>query len=61
MIAVAANGGGWVEALIAASIFVPVVVVIWLTWVFLRGKADDPDEQRWRRLEEQRREAERDD
>jgi len=33
------------------------VVTIALAWVFLRGMKDDPDEQRWRRLDQQRREA----
>jgi hypothetical protein len=42
------------------SIVVPVTITLLLTWVFLRGKRDDPDEQRWRRLAEQRREAEHD-
>lgn len=49
-----------VEVILALSAFVPVVIVVVLAWVFLRGKRDDPDEQRWRRLDEQRREAERD-
>jgi uncharacterized paraquat-inducible protein A len=43
------------DAVVLASIVVPVVVTIALAWVFLHGKKDDPDEQRWRRLEEQRR------
>jgi nitrogen fixation-related uncharacterized protein len=54
----AITGNSWIEVIVALSIFVPVVVVIALTWVFLRGKRDDPDEQRWRRLAEQRRESE---
>ena len=37
----------------------PVAIASVLTWVFLRGKSADPDEQRWARLDEQRREAER--
>jgi hypothetical protein len=40
---------------------VPVSVVVVLAWFFLRSKRDDPDEQRWRRLDEQRRAAGRDD
>jgi nitrogen fixation-related uncharacterized protein len=55
----AVSGNTWLQVIVALSIFVPLVVVLILTWVFLRGKADDPDEQRWRRLDEQRREAER--
>jgi len=49
----------WTQIVVAFSIFVPVVVTIALAVVFLRGKKDDPDEQRWRRLAEQRREADR--
>jgi hypothetical protein len=45
------------DAVILVSIVLPVAVTIALAWVFLRGKKDDPDEQRWRRLAEQRREA----
>lgn len=45
------------DAVILGSIIVPVLVTIGLAWVFLHGKKDDPDEQRWRRLAEQRREA----
>lgn len=57
-----ASGGSTAsQVIIAVSIFLPVVVAIWLAWIFLRGKKDDPDEQRWRRLEEQRRAAERED
>ena len=53
----AVTGNTWLQAIIALSIFVPVAVVLALTWVFLRGKREDPDEQRWRRLEEERRAA----
>ena len=49
----------WTEVLVSASIVVPVVIAVVLAWVVLRGKASDPDEQRWARLDEQRREAER--
>ena len=45
--------------IVACSIFVPVAVAVGLTWFVLRGKSSDPDEQRWARLAEQRREAER--
>jgi nitrogen fixation-related uncharacterized protein len=48
----------WTQAIIAASIFVPVVVTAVLAWAVLRGKRDDPDEQRWARLARERREAE---
>ena len=47
----------WTEAIVAFSIFGPVAVALAIAVVVLRGKKNDPDEQRWRRLEEQRREA----
>ena len=53
------TGSTWTEVVITASIVVPVVIASGLAWVVLRGKASDPDEQRWARLDEQRREAER--
>jgi len=56
-VTLAASGGGWTEVIVALSIFVPVVIAIALAVVVLRGKRDDPDEQRWRRLAEQRRDA----
>jgi multisubunit Na+/H+ antiporter MnhC subunit len=48
------------EVIVLLSIVVPVAITLVLVWVFLRGKKDDPDEQRWRRLAEQRKAAERD-
>lgn len=49
----------WTQVIVAVSIFVPVLIASGLAWLVLRGKRDDPDEQRWRRLAEQRREASR--
>ncbi|HEV8463073.1 MAG TPA: hypothetical protein VGQ38_20470 [Gaiellaceae bacterium] len=49
----------WTQIIVAISIFLPVMVTVWITIVVLRGKKDDPDEQRWRRLAEQRRESEK--
>jgi heme/copper-type cytochrome/quinol oxidase subunit 2 len=49
----------WTQIIVAISIFLPVIVTVWITIVVLRGKKDDPDEQRWRRLAEQRRESEK--
>ena len=43
------------EVIVLLSIVVPVAITLALVWVFLRGKKDDPDEQRWRRLAEQRK------
>lgn len=51
------SGDAWTQLIVALSIFVPVVITIAISIVFLRGAKNDPDEQRWRRLEEQRREA----
>jgi len=45
----------WTEIVVALSIFVPVIFTAVLTIWVLRGKRNDPDEQRWRRLEAQRR------
>jgi len=45
----------WTEIVVALSIFVPVIVAAALTVWVLRGKRNDPDEQRWRRLEAERR------
>jgi hypothetical protein len=49
---------GWTQVIVGLSIFVPVVVTAAITFVVLRGKKDDPDEQRWRRLEAERRQRE---
>ena len=50
-----ASSDGWTEAIVALSIFVPVVVTIVLAVYVLRGAKNDPDEQRWRRLKESER------
>ena len=57
----AVSGNTWLEVIVTLSIVVPVGVVIVLAWVFLRGKREDPDEQRWQRLDEQRRLVSRND
>jgi hypothetical protein len=49
---------GWTEVIVGLSIFVPVIVTALITFYVLRGKKDDPDEQRWRQLEVERRERE---
>ena len=56
----ALSASTWTQIIVAFSIFVPVAVALALTIVVLRGKKDDPDEQRWARLAEQRKEAEQD-
>ena len=51
----------WTEAIVALSIFGPVAVAIVITIVVLRGKKNDPDEQRMRadqRAYEERKRAE---
>ena len=45
----------WTQVVVALSIFVPVVITLALTWVFLRGSKDDPDAQRLRRAQEEHR------
>ena len=54
----ALTASGWTQVIVALSIFVPVIVTALITFYVLRGKKDDPDEQRWRRLEVERRERE---
>ena len=51
MLAYTANT--WTQIIVALSIFVPVVVTIALAVVFLRGKKNDPDEQRLRRVQQE--------
>ena len=53
----AVSGNTWTQVVVALSIFVPVIVAVALTIWVLRGKKDDPDEQRWRQLEAERRAA----
>jgi hypothetical protein len=42
----------WTQILVALSIFVPLIITVALTVFVLRGKKNDPDEQRWRRLKD---------
>lgn len=53
----AVSGNTWTQVVVALSIFVPVIVAAVLTVWVLRGKKNDPDEQRWRRLEAEQRAA----
>ena len=60
MLAYTANG--WTQFIVALSIFVPVIAATAITIWVLRGKKDDPDEQRLRRVQDEyraRRDAER--
>jgi hypothetical protein len=59
-VTLAVTGTTWVEVILILSAVVPLSIVAVLMWLFLRGAKDDPDEQRWRRLAQQRKEAERD-
>jgi hypothetical protein len=53
----AVTSSGWTQVVVAFSIFAPVIVAAALTVWVLRGKKNDPDELRWRRLEAERRAA----
>ena len=49
------TANGWTQVIVAISIFGPVAVALAITIVVLRGKKDDPDEQRWRREADERK------
>jgi uncharacterized paraquat-inducible protein A len=53
------SGNTYLEIVIAASIFVPLTIVIVLAWFFLRGAKNDPDEQRLRKVQEDTERARR--
>ena len=57
--ALAYTANTWTQVVVAFSIFVPVVIAASLTVVILRGKRNDPDEQRWRRQAEERKRLDR--
>ena len=46
------SSDGWTELIVAFSIFGPVAVALAITIAVLRGKKNDPDEQRMRRAQE---------
>jgi hypothetical protein len=48
---IAYTASTWTQIVVGLSIFVPVVAAGALTVVFLRGRKDDPDEQRLRRAQ----------
>ena len=52
---IAYTGTTWTQVIVSLSIFVPVAITLALTWVFLRGSKDDPDEQRLRRAQDEHR------
>jgi heme/copper-type cytochrome/quinol oxidase subunit 2 len=53
----AVTSSTWTEVVVALSIFLPVIVAAVLAVWVLRGKKNDPDELRWKRLEAERRAA----
>lgn len=56
---VAVTGTTWVEAVLMGSAVIPLAALVALVWWFVRNGRNDPDEQRRRRLDEQRRAADR--
>jgi hypothetical protein len=52
---IAFSASAWTQVIVAVSIFVPVLITAALAWVFLRGARNDPDEQRRRRMDAERR------
>jgi hypothetical protein len=54
---IAFSADAWTQVIVGFSIFVPVLITLALAWVFLRGARNDPDEQRRRRLDAERRAA----
>jgi hypothetical protein len=55
-VTLAVTGNSWLEVILIGSAVVPLSIVGVLAWFFLKRK--DPDEERWARLAEQRRDAE---
>ena len=49
------TASGWTQVIVALSIFVPVVATAAITILVLRGSKNDPDEQRFRQLAEDRK------
>ena len=45
----------WTQVIVGLSIFVPVLATAALAWAFLRGARNDPDEQRRRQIDADRR------
>ena len=60
MTLLAVSGSGWVEVIVALSIFVPVVITIVIVIFFFRAARDDPDNERLKRAQEDYERAHRD-
>lgn len=54
---VAITGSTWIQAILMGSAVIPLAALGVLVWWFVRNGRNDPDEQRRRRLDEQRRAA----
>jgi hypothetical protein len=54
---IAYSANAWTQVIVGLSIFVPVLITLALAWVFLRGARNDPDEQRRRQMDADRRAA----
>jgi hypothetical protein len=54
---IAYSASAWTQVIVGLSIFVPVLITLALAWVFLRGARNDPDEQRRRQMDAERRAA----
>jgi hypothetical protein len=52
---IAYTASTWTQVIVGLSIFVPVSATAALAWVFLRSARDDPDEQRRRQIDADRR------
>jgi hypothetical protein len=52
---IAFSASAWTQVIVSLSIFVPVAITAALAWIFLRGARNDPDEQRRRRMDAERR------
>jgi len=62
LLMLADTASGWTELIVAVSIFAPVIVALAIAIAVLRGKKNDPDEQRLKRVQadfEARRDDER--
>jgi len=53
----AITGSTWIEVILTASAVVPLAALGVLVWWFVRNARNDPDEQRRRRLDAERRAA----